>query len=312
MEHLGYVLPGVGAYFLTAPTFSVLFPFVHLVAPRLASPVGLGASEPTGGMLVMAPIVVCAAFLPVMWWRRTGLPTRIVGALLVLVAAGLVIPVLPSFDFFSSTERYEVDFAGVLVLGGVSSWLAASSTAIGAAQRLLRIAGGTLVLWGCGAGFATAFYNGEPGEWSKLKQLGSPISTLATTGVGRPVLAEISIGATAHETTGDEGAGKPVAPFALSASEPAHITIVSPGAQQRSLVAIVEPHPAIQTALRVSGPQHTSRQYPLGPKGSQVSIPVQLRSGLNHLTLSPLPAQGQQVAHGTETMLVDGLSISSG
>jgi hypothetical protein len=203
-DSLGYVPPGLWFYGVSAPKIAAPFPFIVLRPPPISYPGTLSALyaeqlEPTGGMLPMAPIVVFVLALPWMWRRRPAWLGRLSLPLLTLVGAGIACMLFLSYVFFSTTERYEVDFTTLLLLGALAGWLALSSHTRGWRRRGVRIAGGLLATWGCVAGLAisfTGYYNllalEHPGTWKTLQDITSPISKAITTVEGHPVREEPS------------------------------------------------------------------------------------------------------------------------
>ncbi len=189
-DHLGYVLPGAWLYLTSLPQLSSVFPFVLLTPPSVSFPGGLAAPEMTGGLLPMTPIVVFLAALPWLWRRREAPLGTLAGALIILAGVGIVIVLLPSYQFFASTERYEVEFSTLFVLGGLAGWLALSTGPRSYRRQLVRVGGGILVAWGCFTGWAISFIGygnflavEHPGTWATLEKLSSPLSSaIATTG----------------------------------------------------------------------------------------------------------------------------------
>ncbi|HTR89062.1 MAG TPA: hypothetical protein VMG62_03015 [Solirubrobacteraceae bacterium] len=182
---LGYVLPGTWLYAITPPKLSAAFPFILLQTPSVASPSGLASSELTGGLLPMAPIVLFLGALPWLWRRRPGRLGALAGGLMVLAGVGLILTLVPAFDFFASTERYEVEFSTLFVLGGLAAWLGLSMELSGYRGWLVRAGGGALALWGSIAGFAISLVgNGNllainhPQTWRTLEEIASPLSSL--------------------------------------------------------------------------------------------------------------------------------------
>ena len=293
LGRLGYVPSGGVFYALTPPRPAILFPFLHLKAPTDSGPAGLATSEPTGGLLPMAPIVVFIAALPWIWRRRRDLLGWSAVALMALAGVGIVIPLLDSYQFYASTERYEVDFATLLVLGGLAAWLSLSKATSGYRRRLLRLGGGLLAGWSCVAGFAVCFYGSDPelalthpGTWRTLEDIGSPLSTAITAALGHPVLGAITGGHEEIDPASYTGLSNPVVAFTLSPNEHANLTVVSPYGGNATLVAEMERVPG--AAIRIDGPGHVRTSYVPSVSKGEVAIPLKLGRGLNYLTLSPI------------------------
>ncbi len=317
LGHLSYVLPGIGFYMLTPPRLEILFPFINLVPPQFSGPAGLARPEITGGLLAMAPIVGFVAVLPWIWRRRPLLLGRLAAALLILAAAGIAIPLLPSYQFFAPTERYEVDFATLLVLGGVAAWLSLSNATRGKRRRLLRVGGGALAAWGCATGLAVSFYGSgtalsitHPQTWRTLEDVGSPLSTAIAAVLGHPVLAAISAAHEADVPPSYTNLGSNVAELSLSTAEQAAVTVVSPSAGKATLAASVALRRGTSYEVRLDGPGHAIAAYPLPAGGGLVELPVTLDLGLNHLTLRPIATSERDPPATTPAIVLSDLSIA--
>jgi hypothetical protein len=333
--HLSYVLPGLGFYGITPPRPTILFPFIFLRTPQASLAEGVAAPERTGGLLPMAPIVVFLAAMPWIWRRRPELLGRLAAPLLILAGAGIAMALWASYELYSSTERYEVDFATLLVLGGLAAWLSLSKGAPGLSNgapdhrhRLLRVGGGVLAAWGCATGLAISFVGygsnslaaTHPGTWWTLEDIGSPISTAIAIAVGHPVLAAVAVSAeniteTASDNTnlGTPDSPNPlvrVAGFTLSVGEQAGLTIVSPDARRAALLASVELRPGTRYDVRIHGPGGASYNYQLPRSGGPLEMPVLLHRGLNRLTLSPVVTSVASNLAATTPVLIRNLSVA--
>jgi hypothetical protein len=294
-DSLSYVAPGFWFYWLSPPRGTIMFPYLLLTPPPISYPAALPgvypkAIEQTGGLLPMAPIVVFLAALPWLWRRRATSLGRLALPLLALAGAGLAGVLFVTYVFFSTTERYEVDFTTLFLLGALAAWLALSKQAPSWRRRLVRVGGALLATWSCVAGFAISFtgYNNllateHPGTWRTLQDISSPIARAVAIVEGHPVLAEVSI---------------PSLPL-LGVGERADLVIVSPDSRTVALHADLVPATQLGTAvatatyaapLMVHGPGDTHSIYRVRPGGETVSIPVRLSPGLNRLALIPLPA----------------------
>jgi hypothetical protein len=315
-----YVPPGLWFYALSPPRAEILFPFISLTRPPVSYPGSLPGFypqelEPTGGLLAMAPIVVFLAALPRLWRRRTTSLGRLPLPLLVLAGAGMACMLFLSYTFFATTERYEVDFATLFLLGALAAWLALSNDARGWRRRLVRIAGGVLAIWGCVAGLAisfTGYYNllatAHPGTWKLLEDVTSPISRAAAMLEGHPVLAEVT------------GPHFPLVGF----GEQIDVTIVSPDTRRAVLLATWTPTASAgataapgrpSSALLVRGPGRAGSTYRIRPGGEPTRIPVSLTAGLNRLSLTPLVPEAGGGASAVEgesqsPLLIRGVSLA--
>ncbi len=318
---LSYIPPGAWFYSLSPPRLQILFPFVVLAPPPISYPGSLPALypqqiEPTGGLLPMAPIVVFLLALPWIWRRRITSLGRLSLPLLTLAVAGVACMLFLSYTFFATTERYEVDFTTLLLLGALASWLALSGYMDGWRRRLVQIGGALLAGWGCIAGLAisfTGYYNllasTHPATWTTLQDVGSPVSTLVAMIGGQPVLAETSAPKSSL----------------LRVGEPVNVTVVSPGSRTVLLSARWIPVTAVGSAVEhatriatvlVHGPGRTSSTYRVRPGDETVRIPVRLDRGLNRLALIPLATEANGRASTrqlpSELVLYRGLSLGRG
>jgi hypothetical protein len=275
---LSYVLPGLGFYAFTPPQPSIVFPFFRLVAPQATAPAGLGLPEYTGGLLPTVPIVAFVVALPWLWRRGPAQLGMLAPALLLLVGAGVIMAALPSYGFFSSTERYEAEFATLILLPGLAAWLALSSGARTRRRSALRVGGAVLVLWGCVMGFAISVVDygrplasTHPSLWRSLEDIGSPLSTAIAIVIGHPVVADVSSG-----------------PVALDVNEYEGVTVVSPDARRAVLSADVETPTGTLFGLRVSGPNGASQAYRVSESSGRVTFPLQLSRGINRVRIAPV------------------------
>jgi hypothetical protein len=320
LARLSFVLPGVGFYALAPPRFEALFPFIRLLAPAASPPPGVGGPELTGGLLPFTPIIAFVVALPWLWRRRPAVLGRLAAPLIVMAGAGILIPALPSYEYYVSTERYETDFATLLVLGGLAAWLALSKELAGPRRRLLQVAGGLLAVWGCVTGIAISFYGSstelattEPGTWRALQNIGSPISTALVALVGHPVLGEIQAkNAGINRTEAHEALSTSISYFSLSPAEHAKFTIVAPNAGRATLTAAVHLESGGSYGVRLDGPGQASASYSLGAGGSLLEMPVTLGRGLNRLTFSPIASPAEKRTVTGPVMIVYHLSVASG
>jgi hypothetical protein len=308
LGRLGYTLPGAWLYASTPPQPMAVFPFIALKPPTAASPAGLAPPEITGGLLPMTPIVAFVVALPWIWRRRPAVLGAPAAGFMTLAGAGIAIVLVASYEFFASTERYEVDFATLFVLGGLAAWLSLSQGPANTRRLLLRLGGGLLVAWGCATGFATSFfgYGNElaaqhPKTWRTLEDIGSPLSTAIAVAAGHPLLA----GSFASVNTG-------VTQYILNLGEQGGVTIVSPGARTATLKVKVERPPGTHYGLGIEGPGRASASYPVPKSGATVALPVRLERGLNRLALYPVASSPSEGAASTPVMRVSRLSLASG
>jgi hypothetical protein len=314
---LSYVPAGFWFYLASPPLPTILFPFIHLGPPPLSYPGALPANyapEVTGGLLPMTPIVLFLAALPWIWRRRPALLGPLASPLLVIAGAGLAGLLFLSYEFYATTERYAVDFSTLFVLGALAAWLALSAAARGRRRRLVRVGGGLLALWSCCTGLAisfTGYYDllatEHPTTWSKLEDIGSPLSTAIAAIAGHPILATISAPnfkqiSPILYTRLDAG----VTEFQLGLGEQAEFTIVSPSAREATLAVLVSPEGVLAngttvalgggpSSVLVGNPEHAGSSYTYQlPAGRGVAhLPVHLNLGLNRMVFRAL-----SIAHG--------------
>ncbi len=186
---LAYVAPGLWFYLFGLPQPIAVFPFLAIGGLHTGSypgvlPAGYFTYEPVAGLLPMAPLVVALAALPWLWRRRPHALGPLAPVLLALALAGAACTLFLAYVFFSTSERYEVDFVTPLLLGALAAWLAlARHTPRGWRRSLVRFGGGALALWSCLTGLSIGFTGAEnllatqhPGTWRLLETLTSPLA----------------------------------------------------------------------------------------------------------------------------------------
>jgi hypothetical protein len=309
-EHTGHwaqfsnVLPGLWYYLVSLPRPLALFPFISLGPPPMTYPWSLPAGytelSSTGGLLPMAPILVFLPALPWVWRRRPALLGPLAGVLLALAGAGLICLLFLAYQFYGTAERYETDFITLLLFGALAAWLALSKETRGRRRRLVRTGGSVLAVWGCLTGLAISFIGSAnllaitlPTAWVTLENVSMPLSTAITEVAGRPVLAEVSApGFIPRSNISFTSLSVGTAPFTLSPSGQANLTIVSPGSRSATLVVSMLPGAALGAGASLwvvlTNPERWRHTYPLPARGGVARIPVQLGIGLNRLVLSPL------------------------
>jgi hypothetical protein len=302
---LSYIPPGVWSYLAIPPRLTVLFPFLNLAEPPLSYPFALPAgylpmSELTGGLLPMAPVLVCLGALPLIWRRRPMLLGPLAAPLLILAGVGVAIMLYISYQIFSTTERYEVDFATLFLLGALAAWLALSAGMRGRARRLVSVGGGLLTAYGCLTGAAIAL-SAIPER--ALEDAGSPVSRAIAAVAEHPVLAQITAPNAAQAVPASyTNLGSRITAFWLSAGEQAKLTVVSSTSRKAALLATWTAGPALRPgaslSVRIEGPGSDSHVYLLPGSPARVALPLQLSGGINRLTLSPLASAPGGLAPG--------------
>ena len=300
---LSYLPPNLWYYGISPPRLAILFPFLVLTPLPLTYPLGypLGYVQPeiTGGLLVMTPILLFAFALPWLRRRRPHSIGPLASPLLIAGGAGLFALLFLSFEFFSPTERYETDFAGVFLLAAIAAWFALSTGTPGRRRRAVRILGTVLALWGCLTGVAISFngYNNllhteHPGIWRTLENATSPVSTAMAMLAGRPILGGVEApNATQVSpvtlTTFDAG----IESFWLPAGTSAQLTIVSPNRRTAAIVANVGIGAALRSgatlSMQIKDASPDPHYFRVQGDG-RVRFPVVLNRGLNRLRLTPV------------------------
>ncbi len=306
----GYALAGSWLYTFDLPRLVAAFPFIlltQLSTYPLSLPAHYETTEITGGALTLTPILIALAALPWLWRARRAWLGRLGAGLLAVAGAGAATLVLVAYGVFATTERYEVDFSALLLLGALGAWLALARHTRGATRRLVQVGGAALVVWGCVTGFAISFVGygdylaaEHPGTWRELQDLGSPLSAVLARLAGHPVLVEVLTPDTLDDRpVGYTTLGTGIDQFGLGPGTNAALTIASPDA--RTAAFALEMTPAfydertqethLQTGeegLTLSGGgqapiAYVAHNYPL-----RVRIPVHLRAGVNRFVLAPI------------------------
>jgi hypothetical protein len=320
LDDLSYLAPGLWFYGVNAPRITALFPFIVLTPPPTAYPGSLPGLyrvvEPTGGLLTMAPIVVFLAALPWIRRRRSGSLGRLACPFLLLAGAGSACALFLAYTFYAATERYEVDFTTLLLLGALAAWLALSSGARRRRRRLARIGGGLLASWSCVAGLAisfTGYYNllatTHRGIWKTLQDIGSPISRTIAVVEGRPVLAEVTGVETPEVFAGKNKELVIVSPDTRTAGlEVDWVPAVKRGAELVS--------PSDGSTVRIRGPGNAASVHRIRSGGEVLRIPVHLSPGVNRVTITPLPIRpspaGPAIPISAQLLYVESLWLEDG
>ncbi len=294
---IAYLLPGLWSYVITPLRLTALFPFLTINYPQVSYPLSLPAhyaplSEETGGLFMMAPIVIFLAALPWMWRRRPAWLGSLAPFLLAMAAVGIACMVFLAYEIYTTSERYESDYMTLLVFGGLAVWLALSRQLHGRGRRLARASGAVLALWSCLAGLAISYQEIEThaSTWRTLVNLGAPLSTAIAALAGHPVLADVYSPSAERSPPSYGNIGSEVNGFSLTATNRADVTIVSPNARNDALLANTTPGPALAAGapieVRVEGPGHARQVLRQPGAGGLARIPVHLSRGINRLTLT--------------------------
>jgi hypothetical protein len=298
---LGYIVPGL-YYYLLAPARPKLdFPYFQLPPPPAYPghvPAGYDGVEVTGGLLTNVPILIfLVGAVPFVLARRLRLPTGLGGIAGAFALLGGALVLVLSFAFWGTTMRYEMDFSTLFLIAALLVWLAAVAATRQPLRRVLAVGGTALIAYGALVGVAismTGYYDslrtGSPGTYRALERVFSPLPTLATMIIGRPVLVDVAndTGYSAPVTYGTAGAGP--SSFWLSRN-PAVLKVVSPRDGQIDLVATLGRGPSSGKRSRLT----VVVDGTVAPvSGGLERIPVHVERGLNVLSLraveTPVPA----------------------
>lgn len=159
--HVQYLARNMWAYLLTPPHLVGHGPFFELNPPQETYPFALpagwsGVTRVTGGILPISPISMFLIFLPRVTCRRM-LPWSLSLSLLVMAAIAGGIFLFITYEFFGTTERYEVDYASMLLFGAVATWLTLSVHTLGRLRSVVIVGGGLLAAWSTIASVAIIF-----------------------------------------------------------------------------------------------------------------------------------------------------------
>lgn len=292
---LSYLLPGLWYYLVAPPRLVPLFPFVELPPPPLYPgkvPAVYDGVESTGGLLVLAPLILLLVAVPFRA-RRMEPALRAVLLTFTAVAAGLVF--IAAVAFWGATMRYEVDFASFLLLAALLPWLRTR-------RRWLTIAGAVAIAWASLFGFVLSFTGQNqplrgthPQLWASLTRDFSPLSRVVTKVVhGGPAVARVeALGALRTDrgylTFGDQGIA------VLLTEQPIVVTVVMPSAGSTHLRATAFRGPGLVPRSRVDlGVQLPSGQQgtlPLLQRRQPIDIPLRLKAGVQRIVLGAIPQQ---------------------
>ena len=196
---LGRLLPGAWFYLLQPPHLGLDFPFVTLRPEYPGTLPGGFFVEPVAGVLVVAPLLAVLAAVP--WLARSSdARTRELAGLIGVFALICVLLPLPSLvGFGGATERYEVDFASLLIIGASLVWLWLADRA--RARRPVRwavLGVGTAAILVCVAvnlafsmvGYGDGLRLSQPATYARIEGAFGFIPTLASKIQGKPVVLE--------------------------------------------------------------------------------------------------------------------------
>ena len=283
LSSLKWLLPGLFNYLLIPARFAITFPHAFLMTSTsdpFTLPVGYAGTtfgaEPTGGVLPTMPITLFLLALPVLWHRHSKAERAPLLAATGLTALGLCVVAGLSYGLFSTTERYEVDFATLLLLPALLLWviLLARFSARTTARRFVATLGAVCVFLGAAQGVAfglTGYYDllriEHPALFNSLEDLTSPLATLATMIGGNAVIARVDPGPVAvsspHQNyfSFTEGGSS-----AYLGTYPITLTIIAPGSRRMDVTAGL--------LAGVGAPALSKLAVDVSSAGRKVTVPI--------------------------------------
>jgi hypothetical protein len=245
-------------HFLAPPHPRLDFPFLSVVASYPGTgPEGFFMGDTTGLLLHAPFVLVLLLAAPLLRSAPVEDAPRLRGRLAVLVATGLVIPVLTSFVFASAAMRFEVDFASFLVLPALVLLVVADRRG-GPRRGLGRAVTAVLVAWSLLAGVAFSLQGGSdglrvfnPAAFAALERRFEPLRVL----LGRLFVRD-SRGTFRARIAFPERAAAPEEPVLSSGTADAHDVLSSKQAGPGLFALEIRP---------ARGPARATRPLPFAP-----------------------------------------------
>jgi len=302
---LSYIVPGLLSYLVVPARLALTFPHAFLQTAAsdpitlphgyIGSASGPAAPEPAGGVFTTMPITLLLFSLPLLWWQRRASERRALFAATGLALLGLLIAGLLSWSVFATTERYEVDFATLLLIPGFLVWalLVARCRPGTLSRRAWGTLGVILTLFGSAVGTAISFVGysdllrlEHPALFASLEDITGPLATVATMIRGKPELARVDNGPlpVALPPSGVTEAGT----AAWLGTYPVTLVVLSPGSRSLGVTADVSagpgaPPPSALT-IRVDSPGRKALTVPVISRG--IRLPISVHWGLNRIRLT--------------------------
>jgi hypothetical protein len=332
-----YVLPGLYFYLIAPARIGLDFPYFHLPPPPNYPgklPPGYDGIEVTGGVLTNLPIVLLLVAVLILGLAgRLKSQRELFRVIVCLTLLGTLIVGVLSYSFWGTTMRYEVDFVTFLLLTAMLAWSTLLWYVRGSrvAYRLLAAGGTALVLYGVVFGIAismTGYYDslrtgqpnydslrtGQPETYRALERFFSPLPTLATMILGRPVLVNVlnATGYSAPVHYGTAGAGP--ATFAMG-GEPTTIKVVSPRDDMIGLEAMLRRGPSATAGSRlavVATSRDKDGSWSRAVQDRVARIPVAVRRGLNEIQLRAVETPSEKTPDRlAQIIVVEGLHATA-
>ena len=167
---LDRLAPGAFSYLLAPPRLGLVFPFVSL-DPTLTGVIPAEfIVEPVAGFLATTPIALLAFAAPVVLVSRargSGLAREGMVLASALLLAAILVMAPPILTFNGATQRYEVDFATLLLLASLLVWLRVEDAVSG--RPFLRNASRTVAVLACLVGLICGLALSIKGYWDGLR-----------------------------------------------------------------------------------------------------------------------------------------------
>ena len=324
---LKWILPGIFSYLYVPARLALTFPHAFLMTaaqdpfslPRgYEGGPGAAGAEPAGGLLATAPITLLLFVLPLLWWRHRSRERRPLVVATGLTVLGVAIIVVLSWGIFGTTERYEVDFATLLVLPAYLLWAMflvrwprrTFGRYLTATIAVLLTAFGAFVGLAIGiTGYYDPLHTEHPSTFAALEDATGPFQTLATIIAGSPQIARVysttepvSLPSVDYHTLTYDNAS------AWLGSGVTTVTIVSPRSEHAALVAVDAVAAGVPAAsasyVHVAVKGRPTDTVPI--LGASLRMPVSLHTGINRVDLT---LAGKAVS--TSEVLLSGVQVES-
>lgn len=145
------ILPTLFFDFLAAPAARLEFPFFFPSRDYpWPTPAGYFKDTSTTGAIAHSPFLLLLLGAPFLL-RSASVEAgdRLRGAVAVLVAVGLLIPLATSYAFASAAMRFQVDFVSFLIVPALLLWFLGSRLESDRLRRAFRFGGLLAVVWSC-------------------------------------------------------------------------------------------------------------------------------------------------------------------
>ena len=290
-DQLGYVPPSLYYYVFSPPQLIGAFPFVTLGPPPFypgGTPSAYG-TEIFGGILLTTPIVLTILSATYVLRRRLA-PLGWIVAALSIVSLAMIGGI--AFSVPGGTQRYEADYASMLILAGAITWLAWEPSRR-ALRRLLTGLGSVAILFGVFVGTATSItgpndelQTNNPPEYQSLENTFSFVNATAASLAGHAqVVRVIDPLASYPMNLGVYGTYEPGTLRFTFLGQPEEIEINAPATGRYALESRLErtaSAPAVGT-VTVHISDGTATTATLLRYGRLWRVPVRLQRGLNRI-----------------------------